>query len=187
MRPSHILFSLLLVSLTVISSQAMELGPAAIAGNGCYGATQIIETGDGRLILPIRVRVNKKADAAFDRKTCNVRVPVSLAANEKLEVLDVSYPLRVVAYQGSEVKSALNVSIVGQRTSDLALTVTAIDQNISMTELLQTEPSKVLAESKCGVDTMLTGNLSVLVTGQARAFVSTGSSQVALKVVACGN
>ncbi len=184
---NQIVFSLLLTLVTAFSVQAMELGPIALGGNGCYGTSQLIETTEGRLLLPLRVRVNKKADTAFDRKTCNIRIPISLAANEKLQILDVSHRLRVFAYQGAEVKASLNISLVGQKTSDLVFAVKAVDKNISLVKIVKSDAAKVLAESKCGQDTMLAGNLNVLVTGQAGALISTGSTQVTLRVVSCDN
>lgn len=185
MRLKYIIFSLLSIQLTVLSSQALELGDVAIGGTGCFGSTELIIGDNGRLVLPVRVRVNKKSDSAFDRKSCNIRIPVTLNANEKLQILDVKQAVRVVAYKGSEVKSTVNVSLVGQKTNDLILAVSAVENNISLVDAVRSEPSRVLAESKCGASTMLTGNMNVLVTGAAKAFVSTAATQVTLQVVSC--
>lgn len=187
MRLNHIIFSLLSVQLTSLAVHSMELGQAIIGGTGCYGSTQLRLSEDGRLTLPIKARVNKKAETAFERKSCNVRIPITAGANEKLQLLDVSQVVRVVGYVGAEIKSTLNVSLVGVRTSDLILAVSATEKNISIVEVLKSENAKVLAESVCGKDTMLTANLNILTTGEARSFASTGATEVKLRVVSCAN
>lgn len=187
MKLKHIIFSLLSIQLTALNLQAMQLGEPIIGGTGCYGPTQIKLSEEGRLTLPIRARVNKKSDVAFDRKSCNIRIPVTGAPNEKLQLLDVSQVVRVVGYVGADIKSTLNVSLVGVRTSDLILAVKAVDNNISVVEIVKSENAKVLAESTCGKDAMLTANLNILATGEARAFASTGATEVTLRVVSCGN
>lgn len=187
MKLKHILFSLLSIQLTTLNLQAIELGEAIIGGTGCYGQTHLTLSEDGRLTLPIRARVNKKSDIAFDRKSCNIRIPVTGAPNEKLQLLDVAQVVRIVGYVGADIKSTLNVSLFGVRTSDLTLTVKAVENNISVVEVVRSENAKVLAESICGKDTMLTANLNILATGEARAFASTGATEVTLRVVNCDN
>lgn len=187
MKLKHIIFSLLSIQLTVLDLQAMELGDAIIGGTGCNGPTQLRLSDDGRLTLPIRARVNKKSDVVFDRKSCNIRIPVTGAPNEKLQLLDVAQVVRVVGYVGADIKSTLNVSLVGVRTSDLILAVKAIENNVSVVEVVRSENAKVLAESVCGKDTMLTANVNILATGEARAFASTGATEVTLRVVNCDN
>ena len=85
-------FALLLGSFQTVS--AFELGKLALSGTGCFGGTRVvaIEGEAARYALPIRVRLNKKEDSAFDRRTCNMRLPVSLNANEKLQIWNLSQP-----------------------------------------------------------------------------------------------
>ena len=112
-------FALLLGSFQTVS--AFELGKLALSGTGCFGGTRVvaIEGEAARYALPIRVRLNKKEDSAFDRRTCNMRLPVSLNANEKLQIWNLSQTVRVIASKDAVVKSTLNFSLVGKATNPL--------------------------------------------------------------------
>lgn len=167
------------------AANAFELGKLALAGSGCFGGSRVvaIEGENSRYALPIRVRLNKKGDAAFDRKTCNMRLPVSLNANEKLQILNLSHTVRVIADKDAEVKSTLSFSLVGKKSNPLTFSVKAVDDTVSIIENLKSEG--LLAESACGSDTIVTGDLNILATGNAKALASTGTALVTLKVVNC--
>ncbi|MEK6627038.1 MAG: hypothetical protein AABY53_00290 [Bdellovibrionota bacterium] len=192
MKPKNILqntlLSALLILLSSLSLQAMELGDVSLAGNGCYGSTIItpVSAVRGRISLPVRASLNKKAGlASFERSTCNIRIPVKLAPNEKLQILDVAQSVRLSVSAGAEVKSNLNLTLVGRRTPDLTLVVKAEDNNITTAKVLKTEKSVVIAESNCGQDTIIAGNLSLLAVGQSGASATTSSVKVTLKVLSC--
>ncbi len=188
MNPKQTIISVLLVSFTVISVKAMELGELIQSGNGCYGSAVItpVSSVRGRISLPIRASLNKKADlASFERKACNIRVPIKLAPNEKLQILDVAQSMRLTASPGTRVKNTLNLSLVGSRTKDQILDVKAEEKSISLVQVLRSEKSVVLAESKCGEEAIIAGNSNILVTGDGKAAVTTGSVHVTLKVVNC--
>lgn len=188
MKLTQVVSLVLAIQFTAFSLQALELGNIIISGSGCYGSTIVSPiTSEGRLLLPIRVSLNKKAATAFDRKTCNIRIPVTLNKSEKLQILDVSQSVRVIAAKGAGVKSSLNVSLVGQRTSDLTLAVDATTQHTSIVKTLKSERAVVVAESECGEDAVIAGNLNVLATGQAKALATTSSAQLTLRVVSCKN
>ena len=166
-------------------SQAFQAGPLALSGSGCFGSQQLIlvDSETSRYALPIRVRLNKKADSSFDRKTCNMRLPISLNAGEKLQIMDLSQSVRVIAAKGSDVKSNLNLSILGKKANPLIFNVTATEETINVIETVKTPG--LIAESLCGKDAMITGDLNILATGTAKALASTGTALVTLKVVTC--
>ena len=178
-------FTGLALLLSLQTAAAFELGKLALAGSGCFGGNHVvaIEGEASRYALPIRVRLNKKGDAVFDRKTCNMRLPVSLNAGEKLQILDLSQTVRVIADKDADVKSTLNFSLVGKKSNPLTFAVKAVDDRISVIDNLKSEG--LLAESACGADTMVTGDLNILATGNAKALASTGTALVTLKVVTC--
>lgn len=185
MRPNSIFFSCLFTILTVQSVSAFELGTLAIGGTGCFGSAKLIpiDGQEGRYALPLRVRLNKKADVAFDRKSCNIRLPVSLNPNEQLQIVDLSQAVRVFAAKGSDVKSTLNLSVLGKKTNPLVLEVKATDDDSSVIQNVKAEG--VVVESACGKDAMITGDLNILATGTAKALASTGTALLTLKVVTC--
>ena len=180
------LFSIFTILLTSTSAFSMQTGAISIGGNGCFGASGLIEVNgeSGRYAFPIRVRVNKKSETSFDRKTCNIRLPISLAANEKVQLINLSQVVRVVGYAGAEVKSNLNMSFAGRSAQPLVFETKITDNEPSVIEILKNDG--VVAESACGKDTMLTGNLSILANGAGtQAFITTGSAMLTLKVVTC--
>lgn len=178
--------SLVLTVFICLPAFSMQLGDIVLGGNGCFGSSKIIavNSAEGRYALPIRAKVNKKAGTGFDRKTCNLRIPVTLNANEKLQLVNLSQVVRLVAYKGAEVKTSLSMGVAGQSGAPLNYNVKITDEDSSIIENLKADG--VVAESTCGKDAMITGNLSLLVNGSsAQAFVSTGTALVTLKVVNC--
>lgn len=175
------------ISLLLLSSNAaaFELGKMVLAGSGCFGGSKVvaIEGEDSRYALPVRVRLNKKAESALDRKTCNMRLPVKLNSDEKLQILNLSQTVRVIASKDAEVKSTLNFSMVGKKANPLVFSVKASGDSVSVIENLKSEG--LVAESACGTDTIITGDLNIIATGNAKALASTGTALVTLKVVNC--
>jgi hypothetical protein len=181
----RILFLLFLILISS-ASFSMELGNLMISGSGCFGSSRLIAVNkeEGRYALPIRAKVNKAAGSDFDRKSCNLRLPVSLGNNEKVQIVNLSQVIRVVANRGTEIKSDLNISFAGKAGRPLSFETLVVNDDTSVIENLKSDG--VVAESNCGKDAMLTGNLSMLVNGNsAQAFVSTGTALLTLKVVSC--
>lgn len=76
------------------------------------------------------------------------------------------------------------MGIVGSSSTPLNFDIKVTDEDSSVIENLKADG--VIAESACGKNAMITGNLSLLVNGSsAQAFVSTGTALVTLKVVNC--
>ena len=111
-------------------------------------------------------------------------MPITVAANEKVQLVNLSQVVRVVASKGAQIKTNLNMGFVGKNAPTLSF-----DKNISEDDFSNIENLKadgILTESVCGKDTILAGNLSLIVNGSAaQAFVSTGSALLSLKVVRC--
>jgi hypothetical protein len=177
----------LLIILTVSTSGfSMELGSITMGGNGCFGSGKLILVNQesGRYALPVRAKINKLNGPSFDRKTCNLRLPVSLGANEKLQITDLSQVVRVVGYKNAEIKTNLAVGFAGQSLIPLTYETKLTGEDSTIIENVKS--GGVIAESGCGKDAMLTGNLSLLISGSsAQAFVSTGTALMTLKIVSC--
>jgi hypothetical protein len=178
--------TVLVLVLSSFSAFSMEFGNLVLVGNGCFGSTKLITVSaeEGRYAFPLRAKVNKKSGTNFDRKTCNLRLPISLSANEKVQLVNLSQVVRVVAFKGAEVKSSLTMGLVGRNGAPLNFDLKLTDEEYSVIENLKAHG--VVAESECGKSAMLTGNLSILVTGSnTQAFVSTGTALITLKVIRC--
>lgn len=184
MKSLAFLFSSLVV-LVSSSAFSMQLGKMTLAGNGCFGSTKLVAINpeEGRYAFPLRAKVNKKSGVSFERKTCNIRLPITLAPNEKVQLVNLSQVVRVAAYKGAEIKTSLSMGLVGRTAVPLNFELKATDDDTSV-EIVRADG--VIAESECGKDAMLTGNLSLIVNGtNAQAFVSTGTALLSLKVVSC--
>lgn len=182
MRLFSIIFTVLTISIT---SMALELGEVSIGGTGCFGTSRLIKLNgtEGSYVAPLRVRLNKTSTAAFERKSCQIRIPVKLNANEKLQISDVSQSVRMLLNKNVAAQTSLEVSVVGQRVEALKSVATASDRNQTITDVVKNQG--LVVESACGKDTIITGNLNALVTGEAKAFVSTGSLNLKINVVSC--
>lgn len=178
---------LLLMSFILSSTAlALELGEMITAGAGCFGSGKVIEISGapGRYALPIRVRINKASETAFDRKSCQIRIPVTLNPNEKLQIKDLSQVIRVISQSPVLVKSNLMMGFVGRAGKPLTADIQTTTEENAYIENLRSEG--IVAESSCGQSTMLTGNMNIIVQGQgAQAFASTGAALLSLQVVSC--
>jgi hypothetical protein len=116
--------------------------------------------------------------------TYNLRSPIKLAPNQKVQLVNLSQVVRIVTYKGAEVKTNLSFGFVGKSSQPLAFEMKASEDDTSTVEILKADG--VLAESECGRDAILTGNLSGMFNGiGTRAFLSTGTALVTLKVLSC--
>lgn len=157
----------------VASSSPLTDGTISMSGNGCYGEQKMLPV-DGeknRFELPIKVVLDKKSKTPFERKTCNMRLPVKLRKNQKLQISDVS---QIVHIDGKGIKSVLSVAVVGKKTKPLIAT---ISKTVTSDGLL--------LESDCERDVMLTADLNVTATGAEIVSAKTEPVVVTLKIVKC--
>lgn len=164
--------NLALISL-VVNSSPLTKGPVSVAGNGCYGDMKIVPV-DGeknRYELPVQITLDKKSKTPFERKTCNLRLPIALKKNQKLQISDIS---QIVHMDGRGIKSSLSVSVVGKKVKPLVAT-----------ESKTVTAEGIIAESDCEKDVMLTADLNVVASGSEIVSVKTEPVQATLKIVKC--
>ena len=164
--------ALVLFSIVANASSLIE-GPISVSGNGCYGDLHIVPVSGekNRFELPIKVNLDKKSKTPFERKICNMRLPISLKANRKLQISDIS---QVVRIDGRGIKSTLSISVAGKKGKPLTTTgsKTVVAEGL-------------VVESDCGHDVILTVDLNVVASGNEIVSANTELVQVTLKIVNC--
>ena len=166
------LIGLVLIAAGANSSPLTD-GAISISGNGCYGEQKMLPV-DGeknRFELPIKITLDKKSKTPFERKTCNMRLPVKLRKNQKLQISDIS---QIVHMDGKGIRSTLTVSVVGKKANPLIATTSKTVNGEGL-----------LVESECDRDVILTGDLNVTSNGSEIVSAKTESVFVTLKVVKC--
>jgi hypothetical protein len=159
------------------SAFAINLTNAKVRGNGCEIEVKI-EKSQNTYVFPLNISLNKLNSAAFERKTCNLRLPIKLAANQKLIVSEALQNLEIKSAKGTKVKANLKIAIVGQKYKEMSL-------ESESEENKQLIASGLVAESACGKDAMLTADISVFASGSQAARVKLGALSIDLKVVNC--
>lgn len=188
MKPTGALKIGLLSLVVSMTSYAGALGPVSLGGSGCttsVGDKKIVAVVGqaNRYKIPLQVALNKKMDTNIMRKTCNFRLPVDVAQNQKVVVSNVSQWVRLGASAGAQVKTNLEVFLAGARGNPLTTEIKAIDQSARLFQTVHAEG--VVAESKCGQSVVLAGNLSATAIGAANATAAIGDLQLNIKFVSC--
>ncbi len=161
------------LSSVIAAASPVTDGTIAISGNGCYGDMKIVSVAGekNRYELPIKIILDKKSKTPFERKTCNMRLPLSFKSNRKIQVSDISQTVNI---DGAGVKSTLNISVVGKKSKTLST---------STSKTLVSEG--LVVESECGKDLILTGDLNVVAAGSEIVSAKTEPVQITLKIINC--
>ncbi len=163
-----------LVLLAVVAnSSPLSEGNISVSGNGCYGDQKMVPViGEkNRFELSIKVVLDKKSKTPFERKTCNMRLPIKLRKNQKLQISDIS---QIVHMDGRGLRSTLTLSVVGKKTKPL----------IAATSTTLNSPG-ILVESDCNRDVILTADLNVTANGPDIVSAKTEPVFLTLKIVKC--
>jgi hypothetical protein len=173
------------IIVTSLAAQALQVGDVVLSGNGCYGSKEMVavEGQDSRFEAPVRVKIVKKKEASFGRKVCNMRVPIALTKNEKLQIINVSQSIKVVVGQGGDVRSNLTVSFLGTNAEPLIFDVKSHQRSKALSQILKSEG--VVAESDCGKNAMLIIDFNVVASGAAKVSASSGGVLLTLKTLSC--
>ena len=163
-----------LVLLAVVANASpLTSGTIAVSGNGCYGDQKMVPViGEkNRFELPVKVILDKKSKTPFERKTCNMRLPIKLRKNQKLQISDIS---QIVHMDGRGLRSTLTLSVVGKKSKPLiAATATTLNS------------LGIVVESNCDRDVILTADLNVTANGPDIVSAKTEPVLVTLKIVKC--
>ncbi|MBY0555091.1 DUF4360 domain-containing protein [bacterium] len=194
MKKALVLVSLL-ISVKVLAqlvpggslSSAVQLGQIGYGGTGCTPAsTSVSAEGDLVVALLDGFVVEGKRDALFDRKNCNLRIPLSIAQGYQVIVRGVELQGSYSAGISDVLTLDHGVSIVG------AVRVKPTSLKLRGSNSLQTRTSlnsKEWAVSKCGATSAM---LAVSMTGLLRqtqtdmnSYLSLESAQLRIEVRRC--
>jgi hypothetical protein len=186
MKPSLKIFIASVLFSTL--SQAIEITDLQIAGSGCEvptGGHELIPIAGiaDRFGIPVMMKIDKQAAQALVRKSCNMSLAVKLNAGEKLQVLDASQKVRLLAGSGSKASTQLEVFLAGQQGVPLKAEIISTTKLVRSSQVLN--DAGVVAESECGKDTIVRANSSVMMQGPSRARVSTAALELSLRIVSC--
>ena len=188
MKPlkSSVLFLSILIA--ALSSKAFEIGGLQIAGTGCEaptGGQELIPILDKPMAfgIPLNMTQEKSADATLLRKSCTMSLPITLAAGEKLQVLDVSQKVRLRAGAKSKASTQLEVFLAGQEGQILKAEIEGKNKTVRSSQTLNDDG--VVAESECGKDVIVRANSIAMIQGTAKARVETDALILSLRVVSC--
>ncbi|MBC7419998.1 MAG: hypothetical protein H7328_04655 [Bdellovibrio sp.] len=178
----------LLSTVVVTSVFAAEIGGLQIAGNGCtvpVGGHELISVvgQNDRFGIPMQVAISKNIAPLLERKVCTFALPVALAKNEKLQILDVSQYTRLSAGKGANVTSSLTVNLVGQAGQALVSSATGTVKTVKVSNYVRADG--IISESECGKDVIIRGNVNALAQGNARGTAFTYPLFLTLQVIAC--
>lgn len=169
-----------------ISLQAATIGELQIAGAGCTNKTselKVISQDESSYALPLNLYVKKEEGTSLDRKACTASLPVSLAADEKLVIENVSQKVNTRVHAGGTAKAQLEVFLTGQTGEVLKAESVAADQYVSSRHHLSQDGA--VTESACGAQVIVRANASAVAMGTAKVSVYHEDLKLNLKIVKC--
>ncbi len=189
MKPTLILQAVIAILLVSGAANAVNFGVPSVAGNGCSSTSSAIFTPiqdqPNRYSLNNQLMIIKKLSPAVVRKSCQFRLPVQLASNEKLVVSEVAQYVRLNTSKNTGVNTSLEIFLAGKRGTPLTSELKGDSSNSHVAMLL--EAHGIVAESACGGEVILAGNVSASAVGIGRAVVSTSDVQLSLEIKGCRN
>lgn len=171
---------------SAVTVNAATFGTLQIAGSGCVNRTselKVISQQDSLYALPLNLYVKKPADQMLDRKACTASLPVTLAADEKLVIENVSQKVNTRVHVGGTAKAQLEVFLTGQQGEVLKAESTASENYLSSRHHLS-QDGKVM-ESACGQEVIVRANASGLATNTAKVSIYHEDLRLNLKIVKC--
>lgn len=175
-------FILLLVFCSGIAQA--QMGVPVFSGS-CSGTQSVILVPDStnRYKIELQLALAKMNAPTVSRKFCAFRMPIKLKEKEKLVVTQVEQNVQLTAGPGVETKSKLEIFLVGQKSAPLQLNLTATDSAKRVGQTLKSEG--VVAESGCGKEVIIAGNLAASVVGSSKGTVRTFPVLVTMEIVSC--
>ena len=161
------------------------LGLPTFSGEDCSGSQklELLKGFENRFRLGLQLDFIKKNSVGLVRKKCAFRMPVKLGPKEKLVIKNIEQDIQFNGGRAAAVKSSLEFFLVGKTSKPLVAELRGLDAVQNISKKLQVDG--ILAESKCGQDAIVAGNLSAVITGLGQATVMYSPVLVSLEVIRC--
>jgi hypothetical protein len=186
MKPSLKIFIASVLFSTL--SQAIEITDLQIAGSGCavpVGGHELIPIAGSvdRFGIPLMMNIEKQSAPSLVRKSCVMSLSVKLNPGQKLQVLNVTQKVKLLAGAGAKASTQLEVFMAGQTGVPLKAEIGSVTKLVRSSQVLN--DSGIVAESECGKDVVVRANSSVMLQGPSKARVNTEALALSLRVVRC--
>jgi hypothetical protein len=165
-----VLFSLFALSLNVALADDIKLGEPEYGGTGCpFGSASVSLSPDSKAISILfdQYVVEAGGSKAFDRKNCNIAIPVHVPNGYSVAVMAIDYRGFVGLPAGARANLTVDYFLAGQgrgvRSTKSFRGLTT--DNYLTTDRLGLES---VVWSKCGADTILRANTQMLVNSNSR-------------------
>lgn len=169
MNKAIVLMCTLLLS-GIAHANRLELGEPAYGGTGCPAGTASVALSPDNLSLSIlfdQYVVEAGADKAFDRKNCNIAIPVKVPQGYSVSVFAIDYRGFIGIPSGGRAQLAVNYFLAGDgagiRTQKTFTGPFSSDYIKSDSLGLQ-----AIVWSACGASTNLRANTTLLVQSNSR-------------------
>lgn len=178
--------AVLLALSPAFGQSGITLGRPGYGGNGCPGGSAAVAlSADGKSLTlrfdSYKVAAGGGTGRSFDRKTCNLSIPVRVPSGKSVSVIAVDYRGSNRLPRSASAVFTVEHFIAGGRGKVFKRTFTGPDQaSFAISDTLTAK-----SWSACGTDVILRTNSSLRVTtsGNATASASVGSQSVRSAIV----
>ncbi len=170
MNKTIVLLCTLLLSGLSAHAQGLRLGEPAYGGTGCPAGTASIALSPDQLSLSIlfdQYVVEAGGDKSFDRKNCNIAIPVHVPQGYSVSVFAIDYRGFIGLPSGGRAQLAVNYFLPGDgRGIRTSKTFTGpVSSDYLKSDSLGLE---AVVWSACGASTNLRANTTLLVQSNSR-------------------
>lgn len=176
-------------SLSVAMAQAdLQFGDLQVAGNACDVETgvqplQKVEDSDIRYVLPTSIYIRKDHSKSLLRGACTFALPVTAAPGMKVIAANAAQLVSLRAEARSNVKVELELFKSGSSNEKMVKTLVTKDESDISAEILR--KVDLIAESECGGQIILRGNLSAIMMGSGASRAYTRNLEMDILAVPC--
>lgn len=175
-------------SLSVAMAQALQFGELKIAGNACDAETGVqelvkVEDSEIRYLIPLSLYLRKDQGKSLARANCTFSLPVKAAAGMKVIAANSAQLISLRAAANSNLKVELELFKSGSSNEKVNMELVTEDHSDVAADILR-KPD-LIAQSECGGQMILRGNLSTVMRGQGSSRVYARDLELDILAVPC--
>lgn len=172
--------STLIVLSSAFSAKAVTFGQLVLAGNGCVNKTaELVKMSeeDSTYSIPLNIKIDK-TKGSMQRKACSATLPVTLEADEKLLIENISQNTSAEVARGGSAQAQIEVFIAGE-INDVIKTEYHANGKKQLTM------NGVVSESDCGGAVNVRANASAVALGSGKIVLNQEDLKLNLRVIKC--